>query len=103
MSIAALVFLAIGVLFGILGSIGVITFPDVYTRLHASSKCSTTAVVSVLIAALFLSGFSAMTGRLLVILLFFLITSPIGAHIIGHRAWSGGVIPWRKSERKNRD
>ncbi|MCK4433787.1 MAG: monovalent cation/H(+) antiporter subunit G, partial [Methanomicrobia archaeon] len=35
------IFLAIGVFFNGLGSFGLIRFPDVYTRLHAATKCTT--------------------------------------------------------------
>jgi len=34
------IFLGIGVFFNCLGSIGLLRFPDVYTRLHASPKVS---------------------------------------------------------------
>ncbi|HEC81779.1 MAG TPA: cation:proton antiporter, partial [Thermoplasmatales archaeon] len=35
------IMLAIGVFFNLLGSIGLLRFPDVYTRLHAGTKCTT--------------------------------------------------------------
>ncbi|HOJ96618.1 MAG TPA: monovalent cation/H(+) antiporter subunit G [Methanospirillum sp.] len=35
------IFLAIGLLFNALGVIGLLRFPDVYTRLHASTKATT--------------------------------------------------------------
>jgi multicomponent Na+:H+ antiporter subunit G len=93
---AAAVFLALGVFFGLAGNLGVLRFPDVYTRLHASAKCTTTTVVSIFIACLLLEGFSALSGRIVVIALFFLLTGPVTAHIIGRRAWKRGVLPWRR-------
>ena len=92
----ATVFLLLGIYFAIMGNIGVLRFPDVYTRLNASSKCNTTAVISVFIACLILQGFSAMSGRILVITLFFLLTGPVTSHIIGRRAWKRGILPWRR-------
>jgi multicomponent Na+:H+ antiporter subunit G len=92
----AAAFLALGVFFGLIGNLGVLRFPDVYTRLHASAKCSTTAVVSVFLACVLLEGFSALSGRIAVIALFFLLTGPVTAHIIGRRAWKRGVLPWRR-------
>jgi multicomponent Na+:H+ antiporter subunit G len=38
-----------------------------------------------------------MTGKIAVITVFFLVTSPIAAHIIGRFAWEAGVNPWRRS------
>lgn len=96
MTIAALIFAVLGIFFGIVGNIGVLRFPDVYTRLHASSKCSTTTVLSMFIACLLLAGFSPLSGRIVVIALFFLLTGPVAAHIIGRRAWKRGVPAWRR-------
>lgn len=96
MTFVAFALLALGLLFGLVGAIGVIRFPDVFTRLHASGKCATTSVLSILIACMLLAGFSVLTGRLLVIALFFLATNSVASHIIGHSAWSRGVVPWRQ-------
>lgn len=96
MTVAVIAFLGLGVFFGILGNIGVLRFPDVYTRLHASSKCNTTTVLSVLIACLLLEGFSPLSLRILLITLFFLVTGPVTSHIIGRRAWKRGLTPWRR-------
>jgi multicomponent Na+:H+ antiporter subunit G len=93
---AVAVFLALGIFFGLVGNVGVLRFPDLYTRLHASAKCSTTTVVSIFIACLLLKGFSAISGRIIVIALFFLLTGPVTAHIIGRRAWKRGLLPWRR-------
>jgi multicomponent Na+:H+ antiporter subunit G len=90
-----------GIFFGALGTFGVLRFPDVYTRLQAASKCGTTAVFSILLGCILLTGFSAMTGKIIAIALFFLVTSPVSAHIIGHCAWQREVPPWRKP-RKDR-
>ena len=89
------VFFGLAVFFGIMGNIGVIVFPDVFTRLHASSKCSTTSVLSLLIGSMLITGFSSMTGRIAVIMLFFLITSPVASHIVGRSAWRRGILPWK--------
>ena len=98
---AAAVFMALGILFAVVGNIGVLKFPDVYTRLHASSKCSTTTVISVLIGCVLLAGFTITSGRILVIMLFFLLTGPVTAHIIGRRAWKRGLLPWRTKKPGN--
>jgi multicomponent Na+:H+ antiporter subunit G len=93
----ALAFFGLGVIFGVMGNLGVLVFPDVYTRLQASSTCSTTSVFSVFVACMILAGFSPMTGRILVITLFFFITNPISSHIIARFAWQNEIIPWRRS------
>ena len=96
LSILIQIFLVLGMIFAVLGNLGVLVFPDIYTRLQASSTCSTTSVLSFLIAAILYSGFSNMTGKLLVISLFFMISSPVSSHIIGRFAWNNEIMPWRK-------
>ncbi|MCP5515522.1 MAG: monovalent cation/H(+) antiporter subunit G [Spirochaetales bacterium] len=89
-------FLILGAVFNLMGLLGVLIFPDPYTRLQASSTCSTTSVMSVFIAAMIDSGISAVTGKILVITLFFFISSPVSAHIIALYAWKNEIIPWRR-------
>ena len=89
-------FLVLGAVFNLMGLLGVLIFPDPYTRLQASSTCSTTSVMSVFIAAMIDSGISAVTGKILVITLFFFISSPVSAHIIACYAWTNEIIPWRR-------
>lgn len=97
MSWVALGFLVLGVVFGLMGNLGVLIFPDVYTRLQASSTCSTTSVFSVFVACMIVSGLTQITGKILVITLFFLVTSPVASHIIARYAWEQGIVPWRRS------
>lgn len=97
MNVLGLVFLGLGAIFGIMGNLGMIVFPDVYTRLQATSTTSTTSVFSVLVACMIVAGFTPMTGKIAVITLFFVVTSPLGSHIIGRYAWETGIVPYRKS------
>jgi multicomponent Na+:H+ antiporter subunit G len=97
MNWVAVAFFGLGVVFGIMGNVGVLALPDVYTRLQASSTCSTTSVFSVFLACMVVAGFTPMTGKILVIALFFLVTNPISSHIIARYAWEEGLVPWRRS------
>mgnify|MGYP001062571292 CR=1 FL=1 len=103
MTIAAAAFFVLGAVFNIMGNLGVLIFPDVYTRLQASSTCGTTSVLSFFIGCMLIAGWGPMTGRLLVITLFFFVTSPISAHIIARFAWQTGIVPWRQSFMRDRE
>ena len=92
----AQLFLLMGIIFSIMGNLGVVIFPDVYTRLQASSTCSTTSVFSIFIAAMLSLGFSPLSGKILVIALFFFISSPVSSYIIARYAWHKGITPWKK-------
>ncbi len=92
----AQLFFLFGIIFSVMGNVGVLLFPDVYTRLQASSTCSTTSVVSVFIAAMLSEGFSPLSGKILVITFFFLITSPVSSYIVARFAWNQDIVAWRK-------
>lgn len=92
----AQVFLLIGIVFSIMGNLGVLIFPDVYTRLQASSTCTTTSVFSIFIAAMLSAGFSSLTGKILVITIFFLISNPVSSYIIARYAWHKEIPSWRR-------
>ena len=51
LNIIAVVFLVIGTFFSIIGVIGYIRMPDMYTRLHATGKVSVFGIVFLLIGA----------------------------------------------------
>ena len=89
-------FISLGVVFAIIGNLGVILFPDVYTRLQASSTCGTTATLSVILGCFFFVEFGPMTGKIVVIALFFLVSSPVSSHIIARYAWKKEMVPWRR-------
>ena len=91
----------LGIIFSIMGNLGVLIFPDVYTRLQASSTCSTTSVFSIFLAAMLMSGVSVLSAKILVITIFFLISNPVSSYIIARYAWNKEIIPWRKIRRRN--
>lgn len=97
---AELVLIFLGMGFALLGNIGVFIMPDPYTRLQASATCSTTSVISVILAAMVSSGFSPTTGKLAIILLYFLVSSPLATTIIARYAWESGIVPWHKPKRR---
>lgn len=102
MTVLAYIGLIAGTFFALLGVVGTLRFPDVYTRLQASSKCSTTALLVLYVAAMFLAGDVRMAVRIFALLLFTLITAPLGSHAIGRSAYECGILPWR-GKRPRRD
>ncbi len=97
------IFLGIGVFFNALAGVGLLRFPDVYTRLHAGTKCTTFGSIFI-IGSVILIGlkgwwFSNDTnGSVLAIhsafaLIAILLTNPVGAHAIARAAHKSGVIP----------
>lgn len=84
-----------GTFFLLSGAIGVIRFPDIYTRLHAATKASTLGITGILIGAfLFLYvDQSIVSGKLLLAIIFTLLTVPVSGHMISRAAHRNGVKP----------
>lgn len=93
------VLIILGTFFIISGTFGVLRFPDIYTRLHAASKSSTLGVAGVLIAAFlfFLVAEGVISGKLILGLIFILLTAPVGGHMLARAAYNSGVHLWEKS------
>ena len=89
LNITAVIFMVIGTLFSIIGVIGYIRMPDVYTRLHATGKVSVFGIVFLLIAAIILTPLNLWKG--LVLIFFVLLASPSVAHSIASAAYRIGL------------
>jgi multicomponent Na+:H+ antiporter subunit G len=71
-----------------LGVYGILRFPDVYTRLHASGKASFLGVSLLLIAGTVGGGPSA-AARVVLIVVLLALTTPVAAHAIAQAAYHG--------------
>ncbi len=98
--IAAAACFLISCIFGIAGLAGMFRFSDPYSRLQAGALCGTTSVFSVFIGALLLSPNTAVTARIIIIAVFFLISAPTGSHIVARFAWNAGHISQKPSRKK---
>ena len=85
--------IVIGLLFDFFGCIGLIRFPDVYTRLQASAKCITLGTCGMLLGVLFFKGFSATGIKALLCMVFIILTAPISAHALARSAYRSGIKP----------
>lgn len=68
---------------------GVVTMPDIYTRLHAASKAAVLGIVPFLLAAAIVGDLATIT-RATLIALFLLLTTPVAAHVIAQAAYLTG-------------
>jgi len=84
----------IGLVFDFLGCLGLIRFPDVYTRLQASAKCVTLGTCGILFGLFLFSGFTATGIKALLCMAFILLTAPVSAHALARGAYKAGVKPW---------
>ncbi|RCW65287.1 monovalent cation/H(+) antiporter subunit G [Saliterribacillus persicus] len=94
--------LLFGTFFIFSSTIGVLRFPDVYTRLHASTKAATLGIAGIMIGAfLFLfAEHGIVSGKLLLGIMFVLLTAPVSAHMIGRAAHHTGIKPWSSNDKQ---
>lgn len=100
--------LSIGAFLMLTAAIGLIRFPDVYSRMHASGKCDTLGVSLMLGGLTIYQGFDLVSVKMLFIIFFVLFTGPVAIHSLfraaiksGHEMWTKeGWKQWRKEETK---
>ncbi len=98
-TVVTAVFLAIGCFLFIVASIGVMRFPDFYTRLHAAGKVDTMGQTFILLGLLFYSGFSLVGIKLVIIMAFIYIINPTATHFLTKAAYVRGLKPWVRGDR----
>lgn len=100
LNVLSWIFLLTGGAFGLIGGIGMIRFPDFYTRLHAAGVTDTLCTLLIVLGLLIQSGLSLLTLKMLLILLFLLFTAPTATHALARAAMLDGLEPMISKHRK---
>lgn len=93
MRLFADLFLLLGAAFSLLGALGLLRMPDVYTRIQAGTKAVTLGTLSFLVGVGLLHP--EWWSKLLCIGGFILLTNPISSSTIARALYLAGVRPWR--------
>ena len=104
-------FLSLGVFLMLTAAIGLIRFPDVYSRMHAAGKCDTLGLGLTLAGLMIFQGPDLVSVKLLFIIFFVLLTGPVAVHSLfraainrGHQMWTTeGWKQWRKEEHRREE
>jgi len=88
---AVVLFVAVGSFFLVVGTVGLVRLPNVYNRMHATSKATTLGASSVLLAGTVYFGLQGAGLVCLVGLTFLFVTAPTGSHMISRAAQRMGV------------
>ncbi|MBN2800419.1 MAG: monovalent cation/H(+) antiporter subunit G [Deltaproteobacteria bacterium] len=91
LDILSWIFLLSGATFAIIAGIGVLRFPDVYTRSHAAGLGDTLATLLVILGLLLQSPDWMVAVKLIMVLAFVWFTSPISGHALVKAAYAHGV------------
>ena len=97
------ILLGIGVFFNIIGVIGLLRFPDVYTRLHAETKTTTFGTIFVALSVAIYGLHQYLTGadhaglalciHVVIAIVVLAFTNATGSHAIAHAAYNRGQKP----------
>ncbi len=96
------VMLLTGAGFVLVGGIGMLRLPDLYTRMHAASLTDTLGTLLLLLGLVLQSGFSLATFKLAAIAAFLLLTGPTATYALANAALLSGYKP-RTAERLERE
>ncbi|HHW78917.1 MAG TPA: monovalent cation/H(+) antiporter subunit G [Xanthomonadaceae bacterium] len=75
-----------GVAFSLIGGVGLLRMPDFYTRLHAASVTDTLGAGLILLGLMVQAGWTLVSVKLLLILVFMWFTGPIATHALARAA-----------------
>jgi len=96
-----------GLFFMLVGTVGVLRMPDVYTRLHAAGMTDTMGAGFLVLGMSLQTVLGIVDGessywfvliRLVLVYAFLMFTSPIATHALARAALAGGVEPWTNPE-----
>lgn len=87
------IFLLLGSFFCLTGAIGLIRFPDFFSRAHATGITDTLGVILILLGLIFQAGWGLVLPKLILILFFSLLASTTACHAMSKAALKSGLKP----------
>jgi multicomponent Na+:H+ antiporter subunit G len=97
MSWVVLVLMALGSILMVLAGLGIVRMPDLFTRMHASTKGASLGVALLLVAAAIHFGALAVVTKAVITTAFVFVTAPVAAHVLGRAAYARRIPLWEHS------
>ncbi len=100
------VLIVAGLFFFFTTTVGVLRFPDFYSRMHAAGKGDTLSSLLILLGLAIYNLHHPATGNVLVsikiilILMFIFLASPTATHAIIDAGYASGIKPWTNKENR---
>lgn len=99
LDVVSIAMVGLGLVFIAGGTIGLVRFPDLYSRAHAASKCDAVGASAILVA-LALQAPTPVAGlKMGLLMVLVLVTAPTTAHALARSAYRTGRMPWRRHHR----
>lgn len=96
LALLAELLMILGGLLSLIGALGIARFPDLYTRIQASTLC-TLGVVAIAFGVMVANVFTPLFAKALLLIVFIFLTAPGASHAIGRAGYRWGVKLWGKS------
>lgn len=93
LDLLSFVLMTVGGLCVLVGGIGVLRMPDLYTRMHAASVTDTAGMALVIAGLLLQAGWSLVLVKLIAVFVFLFVTSPTAAYALANAAQLSGHEP----------
>ncbi len=97
------VFIVLGCFFILVGTIGLLRMPDVYTRMHSASIIDTLGATLLIIGFIIQAGFTLVSLKLWFVLALFFFFGPVASHALAQAALYAGIDPVLSEDRRNRE
>ena len=102
MQLVGMALMVVGLFFLLVGAIGVVRFPDVYSRSHAVGLTDSIGALFTLSGLAFYQGLDGNLVRVLVVLGLLYLLNPVMTHATVRAALRSGVEPWRAGDETNK-
>jgi len=86
-------FLLAGGVFCLIGALGMIRMPDMFTRLHAASIIDTLGMGFIILGLILQAGLTLVTAKLIIVAGLVLLMSPVATHALAQAALHAGIRP----------
>jgi multicomponent Na+:H+ antiporter subunit G len=90
-------FIFLGIPFFLSGTIGLIRFPDIYTRLHALTKADNVGLGLIMLGIAFQSDSIFTVAKLFLVWILVLLASSASCHLVARSAMQKNIQPWSRS------
>lgn len=101
LDILSWVLLTVGGISVLIGGIGALRLPDLFTRMHAASVTDSIGAILILVGIMLQAGLSLATIKLAAILVFLLFTSPTASNALAAAAIIAGHKPGIETDDKD--
>jgi len=106
LDLLSLIFISAGCIVMVFAALGLYRFPDIYMRLHSSTKVNTGGAMSILFGLILRSGISALSVKIFIVIILIIVITPFVSHAIArsaHLQKKTPILPFETHPKKKYD